>query len=185
MPRYKKGEWSGMKQKILLLHVEGKQQKEIAEILDKNPSTVCEHMQSPEFARRKEKLEIAIQEKVRNRFASQGMRAAEKILQLMETGSGHDRLKFDAAKEVLYQIGCKPTEVIETRTRDYTPQEINSAMLVMKEVETITQRLSTKRSPFIIEKKEEVIEDKTGETTPSAPCPSDVTDSTQKEESNE
>lgn len=166
MARYKKGEWSGTKQKILLLHVEGKQQIEIAKELGKSVSTINEHIHTPEFDKRKKQLEEGIQEKVRSKFAAKGERAATVILNLMESGSGHDRLKFDAAKEVLYQIGCKPTEVIETRTRDYTPQEISSAMLIMKEVESISNRLSTRKSPFVLEKKVEA-----EITTDPAPCP--------------
>jgi hypothetical protein len=180
MARYKKGEWSGTKQKILMLHVEGKTQTEIAKELGKNSSTICEHIHRPEFEKRVAKLQEGIQEKVKNKFAGKGMRAAEKIVQIMESGSPEDRIRLDAAKEILYQIGCKPVEVVETRTRDYTPQEIQSAMLVMKEVETITERLGTRKSPFILEKKIE------GEvTSPPAPCNSDVNTSSPEENSGE
>jgi predicted transcriptional regulator len=174
MGRYKKGEWSGTKQKILMLHVEGRTQKEIAEEVGLSAcSTVNKHIHGEEFQKRKAKLEGEIQEKVRDLFAAKGKDAAWKLIEIMEKGKPEDRIKFDAAKEILYQIGCKPVEVIETRGRDYSPDEVKSAMLVVKEMETISNRLSSTRSKFVL--------DKVVEGTP-APAPCQSTEEHKKEE---
>jgi len=153
MGRYKKNEWSAKKQKILLLHIEGKTQGEIAKELGmKSQANIGVHMQSVEFQRRKDLMLTGIQEKVRDRFAAKYIRAVDKIIKIMDSGAGKQRLQFDAAKEILYQLGCKPVEVVETRKREYSPQEIQSAMLVMKEMETISNRLEKKKSRFVLDK---------------------------------
>lgn len=166
MPRYKKSEWSGTKQQILLLHMKGMDGREIAKKMGVHEVTVSRNIKKEEFQRRKEKIEGEIQEQVRKRFADKALWAVDRISYMAKYGKPDDRIRFDACKEILYQVGCKPVDVVESRTRDYTPEEVQSAMLVMKEVETITNRLSTKKSPFVLEKKAEV-----ESTIPPAPCP--------------
>lgn len=165
MPRYKKTEWSGTKQQILLLHMKGMEGREIAKKIGVHEVTVSRNIAKDEFQRRKEKIEGEIQDQVRKKFADKALWAVDRIAYMAKYGKPDDRIRFDACKEILYQVGCKPVEIVETRTRDYTPEEVQSAMLVMKEVETITNRLSTKKSPFVLEKKVEEIA-----TIDPAPC---------------
>jgi hypothetical protein len=46
----------------------------------------------------------------------------------------------------------KPVEVIETRGRQYTPEEIESSLKVMKEIQGIEEKLSTQGSGFLIKR---------------------------------
>lgn len=80
----------------------------------------------------------------------------------MKHGEPDERLRFDAAKEVLYQCGMKPVEVVENRNRDYTPEEIQSSLIVLKEVKEIEEKLSTQGSEFLLKKEDDL-------SSPSAP----------------
>ena len=151
--RYKKGVWSGRNQKILTLVLKGYTYEQICkEVGLKDPSSICEIVNKDEFQRRKKDLQDSGHEKAREMFTQHATQAVEKILGIMQRGKAEERLQFDAAKEVLYQIGLKPVEVIETRGRDYTPQEVQSALIVMKETEEIADRLSSKASKFLVKK---------------------------------
>jgi len=68
--------------------------------------------------------------------------AAKQVIKLAKKGTSKDRLKLDAARDILDRAGLKPKEVIETRSRDYSPEEINSALATMKELEHITKQLT-------------------------------------------
>jgi hypothetical protein len=99
-------------------------------------------------------------EKARKLFEDKAVEAAQKIISISQQGKPEERLQFDASKEILYQVGVKPIEVIETRKREYTPEEIESALEVTREIEAIADRLGKSKSQFLLE-----------ETTASLPAP--------------
>jgi hypothetical protein len=181
--RYKKKEWSGTKQKILMLHMSGRTQPEIAEKMGVTVGAINKTVHLPKFVAREEGIKNNIRDMVSKRFSEKALWAADKLVKIAEKGSPEDRIRFDALKEILYQVGCKPIEVVETRTRDYTPDEVHSAMLVVKEMEMITNRLTKKKSKFTLEKVGEevppinIVEDKPKEDTPST-FPIDIVDTT-------
>ncbi len=97
--------------------------------------------------------------------------AAGQIVRIMKVGKPDQRLKFDAAKEILYQCGMKPIDVIETRGREYTPEEIKSSLTVIKEVQSIEEKLSTYGSDYLVKNTERE------ETPVAAPVTADTKDS--------
>lgn len=156
MARYKKGEWSGLYQRILIMYEQGKSPKEISEYLGMYPTSVSRIINRDNFISRRLAFEEKIVDKVRAQFETKALTAAKKICDLAHTGKPEQKIQLEAAKEVLYQIGCKPPEVIETRHREYTPEELQSSLNVAREMEAIADTLSSVKSPYVIEKKEAV-----------------------------
>lgn len=151
MARYKKHEWSGKYQKILIYAEQGLPVQEIANRVDMHQATVYKFMRSDKFMQRKEEFDKHIIEKARRVFEEHAIEAANKIVRISKSGKPEERIQLDAAKEVLYQVGIKPVEVIETRKREYTPEELQSAARAAKEIEEISNRLLGKKSEFVLE----------------------------------
>ncbi len=159
MSRYKKSEWNGKYQRILIYAEKGASVDEIAKKEGMHPGSVYRIMNDPRFQTRRSVLEEKLGEKARAVFEAHAIQAAKKIVTIAKTGKSEDRIKFDAAKEVLYQVGVKPVEVIETRKREYSPEEVLSALAAVREIEAITNRVNDGGSKFILpdETKKEVL----------------------------
>lgn len=151
MGRYRKHEWNGRYQRILLLYEQGKSLKEIAETVGMYPTSISKIIKKDKFIARRLEFEDKIIDKVRTSFEEKALSAAKKICDLAHSGKPEQRIQLEAAKEVLYQIGCKPPEVIETRRREYTPEELQSSLRVAREMEQIAEKLSEDKSPYVIE----------------------------------
>ena len=127
---------------------------EIAKEAGLSPRTVCRLKTDPEFISRQEKMEKAVVEDIKKILTHHGKRAAEKIAKLAGSGKPEQRIQLDAAKEILHQLGVKPIEVIETRQREYSAEELVSAAKVAKELEDLLGRLSTTPSPFLVKREQ-------------------------------
>jgi hypothetical protein len=145
--------WTPRYTKILLLHEKGMKSREIAEKVGMNPVSISKVLKKPMFLAKKDKFEETVAEKARAILSSHAISAAKKVVSMMQRGVSSQKLQYEAAKEILYQIGCKPIDVIDDRRkRDYSPEEIKSALGTMLEVESIMTRLSCGNSQFIVEK---------------------------------
>mgnify|MGYP001617547167 CR=1 FL=1 len=121
MGRYKKHEWSAKKQQILLLYEKGKQHQEIADEIGMSRSQVTRIINSERFVTRREKFEENIQKAVLEVFIQNARSAANKIVSIAKKGEIKHRVQFEAAREVLYQVGCRPKTVIEeTIKKEYS-----------------------------------------------------------------
>jgi len=148
--KYKKSGWTPEYRKILILHQEGLPVKEIAEKVNMTVKYVYEIMKKDKFLEKKKELETKIIDKARAVFEEHAVKAAKRIVQIADRGKAEDRIKLDASKEVLYQVGMKPIEVIETRKREYTPEELTSMSKTLIEVEEVADRLAARDSKFIL-----------------------------------
>ena len=104
----------------------------------------------PEIMDLREKLHSKAMHEVKMLFRDNLLGAANKLVEIMEKGKPEHRIQMDAAKEILYQVGLKPVEVVETRTREYTPEEVQSAANVICEIEKTVDRLEQKESEYVI-----------------------------------
>lgn len=154
MARYKKG-WSKEHQEIFKLHLSGMVPKDIASRLGTTPMRVYSLMRADKFQKKEGIIIEKATEKARQLLESRLVEAAQKVVKIMKSGKAEQKIQFDAAKEILYQCGLKPVEVVETRTRQYTPEEAASALAVVKEIQTIEETLSRAGSNFIVEKSDE------------------------------
>jgi hypothetical protein len=149
MARYKKG-WSANHQTVFQLYIEGIEPKDIANRLKWDVDQVrriinCVKFQELHAAVEKDSVAVA-----RKKLEAKLIEAAQRIIRIMQVGKPDDRIRFEAAKEILYQCGMKPVEVVETRQREYTPEEIQSSLTVIKEVQAIEEKLSTQGSGFLL-----------------------------------
>jgi len=153
MGRYKKREWSGKKQRMLILYEQGLNQPQIAKKLGMNQSNISRVINTDKFKKRAKEFEAKVQDEVMEIFTTSGIQAAKKIVELSKSGDAKKRMQFDAAKEVLYQIGCKPKTVVEeTIRKEYTPEEVEKAKQTLAEVEALTERLGRRNSKYIMKK---------------------------------
>jgi len=154
MPKFPKN-WNGKYQEILVMHQKGVSGKDIADKVGLNEATVCRIMKREVFQDKKEVLQKKINEKVLKIFESEAEMAARRLVRISKTGKPQDRIKLDASKEILYQVGVKPKEVIETITRNYTLEEVESAKKTMQETVELMKRLDSRTSRFVIPKQGE------------------------------
>lgn len=148
--KVKKSKWKHTYAKILSMAEQGLPTKKIAHELKISRATVWRVMRKTAFTEKLTEREKDVIEKARKLFELKALKAAQKICSLAEHGTPKQRLQFEAAKEVLYQIGMKPVEVVETRKRDYTVEEVQSALEVAKEVEAVSERLADKNTDFLL-----------------------------------
>ena len=158
MSRYVRG-WSAEHQKVYLMYSEGKDIQQIDEKLQIGKERIRTIIRSKQFQTYHKRSEKCAVETARKVFESRLIEAAGKIIRLMQKGKMHEKLQFDAAKEILYQCGMKPADVIETRTRQYTPEEAASALKVVKEIQSIEENLATQGSGFLIKREMVISED--------------------------
>lgn len=168
--------WCATWNRILILHEQGKSPEEIGAEVNMHPGAVRKVMCSDRFKLKQMEFEEKAVEKARAVFEKHALEAAKKIVRIAREGKPSDRIQFDACKEVLYQVGMKPIEVVETIKREYTPEELRSAANVLKELEDISSRLSGGRSKFLLGNADE-------ETPPSAPVPAEAEGDEVEEES--
>ena len=170
MGREQRG-WTELHQHVFKLNMSGLPPRDIAAKTGINIKKVYDIMRTKKFQAHEEKLVGTAVEKARKMFEHRLEMAVNKIIDIMRKGKPDERLKFDAAKEVLYQCGMKPVEVVETRTRQYTPEEIQSSLTVIREVQAIEEKLSTQGSGFLIKRDAEpsvVAPVNAGEAAPEA-----------------
>lgn len=145
------GDWKPSYTKVLILAKRGYSVDSIAKRVGLHPCTVSEITHRPDFIAKREKFDEDAIEAAKELFVQNAKKAAQKITKILKKGTADQRLQFDAAKEILYQVGLKPTEVIETRQREYTAEELASALLVSKELEDISNRLTSGKSQYLVE----------------------------------
>ena len=150
--RYERG-WSAVHQQVFKMRIiDGLPPREIAEKSGIPISRIRDIMRTKSFIQHEDTTVGTAVEKARKLLEAKLLRAVDKIVQIMEKGKPEERLRYDAAKEILYQCGMKPVEVIETRGRQYTPEEVKSSLDVIKEVQEIEEKLSTQGSGFLIKR---------------------------------
>lgn len=155
--------WNAKHTRVLLAAFRGKSNKEIAFDLKLKTSTI-QHMRCQPYFRQRlqamanqmltEQVKRSVSENVssaaRLKLEKAQVSAALKIIRLMRKGKNEDRMQFEAAKDILDRTGLKAIEVIETRERNYTPEEVERAKTTLSEVENIIMRLENKDSSFLL-----------------------------------
>lgn len=89
-------------------------------------------------------------DKAREHLEKSALRAAKKVTGILRKGRPEDRIRFDAAKDILDRVGVKAAQVIETHDRVYSPEEIGSSKDTLLEMEAHLERVSTTGSAYVI-----------------------------------
>jgi hypothetical protein len=152
MPRLAVDEYGFPKKyrKILKLYIEGNSAKDIASTLKMDYTHTTKILRMPAFQAATVKVHEGAVNAARSIFEQNAVDAARKIVKIANSGKPDNRVQLDASKEILYQCGMKPVEVIETRGREYTPEEVQSSLTVIKEIEQIEEKLATQGSGFLL-----------------------------------
>jgi hypothetical protein len=149
--RYGRG-WSKDHQRVFKLYLGGLTPAEIVKETGLELPRVRVIIDTDKFRELHQQVMSNSVGEARKLLESRLVEAATKILRIMKQGKPDERLQYDAAKEVLYQCGMKPVEVIEARGRNYTPEEIQSSLNTAKEIQAIEEKLSTQGSGFLIKR---------------------------------
>jgi hypothetical protein len=141
-------------QRVLTLTLKGKSLHEIArdKRVGMNHETVKALRNTEEFRSRQEKASRSINEQVTDLLAKQVLGCLRKLVRLAKKGTNADKIQFEASKEILYMMGIKPIEVVETRQRPINPSEVQSAKVTLTEIEATINRLSKRESTFIMQR---------------------------------
>lgn len=159
----RKATWTAKHNKILVGTFQGLSTITIARSCNVSQGTVNNIRKSEEFKAKiaamnnesqSRAIAISVEKSVTNRarevLEKAQYSAAKKVTRLMRRGVAKDRLQFEAAKDILDRTGLKAIEVIETRERQYTHEEVERAKNTLTEVETIMTRLQNKDSSFLL-----------------------------------
>jgi hypothetical protein len=118
--------------------------------------------------------EVFMKDAARKELERASLHAARTITQLLSRNRklgkeqvAEMRLKFEAARDVLDRIGLKPREVVETIERNYTTEEIERAMVTMKELNSLTTNQFVFGGPAKIRRALEITD------TDTVPLPTD------------
>src|SRR3990167_195719 len=155
--------WRSLHRHILFCLEKGWTPKQICEKFKLRPIQYYKITNNANFMAKRDKIEAAVddriveeviketvQDKVRLLFERNLMKAAKTVIDICKNGTPNSKIRFEAAKEILYQSGLKPVDVVETRERLYTPEEITSAHATAKEVEQIFEKLTGGTSRFLV-----------------------------------
>lgn len=160
--------WRPNHTKILVLAHEGKDLAEISMTLHLSTYTIQEIQAQSYFKSKLNSMELGYLQKVTRRhievaksgyvdieqaravFMAAAVGAARQVVWLSTRGEPTDSIKLRACQDILDRAGLKPVEVVETRERVYSPEEVIHARKVLEETQAIITRLSNQSSPYIL-----------------------------------
>lgn len=149
--------------KILIYTFGGKTPSEISLLVDTSESEVRSIMKGQDFRNRLKEMvskdnsttnkeNVSNVELAKEEIINGVLAAAKTMVELSQYGTNDDRLRMNACVDILDRAGLKPKEVVETVSRQYTPQEIESMNKTLCEVEKVTMRLINKDSSYVLPK---------------------------------
>lgn len=155
--------WKPQYSEILLLHAEKHSGNEIAKIVGIGVNTVARVIKSTLFQEKLNRLQGRVDvrtemkltvtlgsrvEEARRIISEAAYAAAATMIQIAQDGGG-GKIQFLACKDILDRSGLKPIEIVETRERVFSPEEVIHAKGVLDEAQAVITRLRTQPSPFI------------------------------------
>ena len=97
--------WTLKYQRILMYSEKGMSNNEIASKLSLNPHTVSHIKGSDEFLIRQTNFRRSVIEQVQGVFEKKAKKAAQQVCNIMKAGTAQDKVKLDAARDILDRIG--------------------------------------------------------------------------------
>lgn len=163
--------WKPVHTKILLMVNDGMEHKYIARKLDISTNTLSRVKTSSYFLTKLARLNSRVIEKVTEKRAvviatdkaralltKAAVPAAQQVIKLAASGEPQDRVKLLACQDILDRAGLRPIEIIETRERVYSPEEVVHARDVLLETQSIVERLANQTTPFVFNPSKKVEE---------------------------
>lgn len=175
--------WKPIHEKVLSYKILGMGTAQIARTCSISDQSVRNITKSPYFMQRLQEGQIAKTEanildtkasveEAKNILSKNIIPAVRKIAEIMATGESKDRIQLDAAQAILDRAGLAKSTIVENVSRNYSPEEIESAKNTLLEIESITARVTTSQSKFVLQApaKEDITEeqDAVGEVYPTS-----------------
>ena len=173
---HKRRKWLPKYTKILWLVQKGTPSSQIATMVGYSAIHINRIKSRPDFQEKLTSITRQVDAKIEEKLVDKGykerarelleqhvVRATQTIIRISKSGKPKDRVRLDAAWDILDRCGLKPKEVIETIERTYSPEETASMLQVASEVENVMERLTNQGSAYVLAK-------------PEKPAPSPATD---------
>ena len=164
--------WKPSYNRLLSMVCENKSRDEMAKALGLTTRSISSIINTNYFQERLSQYSAEIREKsisnlasgeivnvARSELAKAAIVAAKLLIETMNDPCATRRVRFEAAKEILYQNGIKPIDVIETRERVYTLQEAQQAKQTMAEILKMNGRDDNPASRFILDGDKNVVDE--------------------------
>lgn len=181
LQRYKRvitaDNWKPVHEKILSYKVLNLPHAQIAKVCSVSEQTVRNVVHSPYFQTRLQESRGArlasevsdqkgILEEAKGVLGKNIIPAVQKMVEIMHNGQSADRIQLDAAQAILDRAGLAKSTIVENISRNYSPEEIQSARDTILEIESITARVSTSQSKFVLPNPKDT--DAPGEVLPTS-----------------
>jgi hypothetical protein len=159
-------EWTGDCTKVLIMTQKDMTATAIKAETGLDYKTIAKIRKAPEF---KKRMNVVVEKHI-NRITEyidpsvEKLSKARKILndsvplairtfkKVLRSGTPADRVRFEAAKEILHMTGFKPVEVVENRDRFYTPEELNSMLKTIQEIERMKAMVIKSDIPYLVDR---------------------------------
>jgi hypothetical protein len=160
--------WSSTHDEILRHVSGGKSPAVIASLVGKTLGAVKKIIGSEEFSARLKEIDTAVTSTIieqrlsglntdevkeaRMAINKAAIEATHTVIEISRNGEPEDRVRLDAAKDILDRVGIVAPQVIKTQTetRQYAPEEVAHARKILEESEEIAVRLSGTANRFVI-----------------------------------
>ena len=153
--------WKPLHEKVLAYKVMNLQHSQIAKLCGISAQSVRNIIHSPHFQTRLQESrgartasevsdQKAILEEAKGVLGKNIIPAVQKMVEIMASGQSSDRIQLDAAQAILDRAGLAKSTIVENISRNYSPEEIQSARNTILEIESITARVSTSQSKFVL-----------------------------------
>lgn len=181
--------WKPTYTKVLLMVQKGVSVDEIAAEVQLSKKQVFKIQSREDFKQKMQAIENKIHDryakevtdditerKVRKRLLRAAVKAADVLCRVVynrknidpEKNMAHAQLKlqYEAARDILDRTGFKAVEVIETREREHSLEELESMKKTMLELQSMTERLTHKPNEYLLNLNAQPASIESGENRP-------------------
>jgi len=162
--------WTKVHDEILKMASDGKAPGVIAALVGRPVSAVNKIIKSDEFSSRLKEINTAVSSTIieqrisglntdeikeaRAAINRAAIEATNTVIEISKYGEPEDRVRLDAAKDILDRVGIVAPQIIKTQVeaRQYAPEEVLHARKILEESEGIVKRLASESNPFVIAK---------------------------------
>ena len=137
---------------IIAEMAEGTPATKVAKKLRIAHSTMKAVVTDPSFNRALTQYQNETLTKARNILIEATIEASEKLRTCMRRGGGTKKVQLAAAESILSRCNVEMPKVTQSVTHQYTPEETDSMLKVLKEATELLETHAVKKSPYLLDK---------------------------------
>lgn len=160
--------WKPWHDNLLKMTVEDKPVAEICLFLGKSSTQVNKARNSEYFRSKLSEIQKTVTQTItktwleaidgdavkaaREAIGKAAVEAAETIVWISRNGESDDKMRFEAAKDILDRAGVRAPEIVKQQKEEriYAPEEVLHAKKILEESEGIVKRLTNSPNRFVI-----------------------------------